>query len=96
MYTDVYEVLVRSIYAQQVYFVADWKVCCIRHGLLVVPTVSPRRALIRWVHSAILSLSTPSLTKSSVRNRESRAYIFPHPRTLQAFFEVCVKLGTTH
>ena len=85
MYTDAYEVLSGSIYAQQVYCMADHKAYYVRHRVLFVSSVSLRKAIIRRVLSTVSRLSIPSLAKSSVRNRESRAYLFSGLRTLQAF-----------
>ena len=56
------EVLVKGIKRNK--FIACWPECSlVRHRFLVVPSVSLRRAIIRWANSATLYC----LTKSSVR-----------------------------
>lgn len=66
---------------------AKYPLAC--NGFWVVPSVALRRAVICWAHAAVQYY----LKNSSIRNFTSRACLFSGPRTLQAFYEVCAKLG---
>lgn len=88
MHTDVHEVLVTDIKAEQVYSKTDRGFYFVCHGFWSF-WVS-RWEMTRWVHSAFPFC----LTKSSTKNRTPRAYPSCGPRTLRAFQQGVGQLGT--